>query len=119
MLVEDDPDIGAIATLSLQLDPDLVVVAVPNGQAALDRLGETPRPDLILIDSHLPDMDGVTLSRLISERLTAPIPIAFLTAAVRAVDRERYASTGAIGVIAKPFDPMSLAREVRGLLEAR
>lgn len=118
MLVEDDPDIAAIVSLSLQLDPQLEVIAMPSGRAALDRLSRAPRPDLILIDNHLPDMDGVAFATALAASARARPPIAFLTAAVRPSDRERYDAVGAIAVIAKPFEPTLLASQVRALLGA-
>lgn len=119
MLVEDDPDISAIVTLSLQLDPKLAVITAESGRSALDRLRRAPEPDLILIENHLPDMDGIALAQAINCRRAQPIPFAFLTAAVRVSDHERYTTAGAVGVIAKPFEPTSLAREVRALLAER
>nr|WP_246617280.1 response regulator [Sphingomonas yunnanensis] len=116
MLIEDDPDISAIAVLSLQLDPKLVVITANSGRAALDRLRRAPTPDLILLDNHLPDIEGVALTRAINAGRSQPIAIAFLTASVRACDRERYENAGAIGVLAKPFEPTALALEVRRLL---
>lgn len=118
MLVEDDPDISAIAVLALQLDPTLRVVVASSGENALNLLSDSPLPDVFLVDTQLPDMDGVALARLIAERRSDRVPVAFLTAAVRPADMERYEAAGAAAVFAKPFDPLTLASQVRGLLGA-
>lgn len=116
LLVEDDPDISAITTIALHLDPGFTVTSMRTATDALQHLRLCPRPDLILIDNNLPDMEGVSLVNAIAALLEEPPPIAFITAAHRAADRQRFEAAGAAGVIAKPFDPIGLAAEVRALL---
>src|SRR6202011_1036303 len=71
-------------------------------------------PDLILLDVMMPDMDGpMTLARLQERPQTAAVPVVFMTARAQASELERFLSLGAAGVIAKPFDPMTLAALVR------
>jgi DNA-binding response OmpR family regulator len=116
LLVEDDPDISAIAIMALHLDPNFTVTAMRTGSDAIQHLEHSPRPDIILIDNNLPDMEGVALLQSIKVNMEDAPPIAFLTAAVRSSDVERYTAAGAAGTIAKPFDPISLAAQVRALL---
>ncbi|MBY9063308.1 response regulator [Sphingomonas yunnanensis] len=116
LLVEDDPDISAIAVMALHLDPALTVTPMRTGDDALQHLGSSPKPDLILVDNNLPDMDGVALVKAIKAFVSEAPPIAFFTAAVRSSDIERYEAAGAVGTIAKPFDPVGLAAQVRALL---
>jgi CheY-like chemotaxis protein len=116
LLVEDDPDISAIAVMALHLDPELTVTPMRTGVEALRHLESSPRSDLILIDNNLPDIGGVTLMEAIKASMQDPPPIAFLTAAVRSSDIDRYTAAGAVGTIAKPFDPMGLAAKVRALI---
>ncbi|MBW6526475.1 response regulator [Sphingomonas sp. RHCKR7] len=118
LLVEDDPDISAIVTLALHMAPDFSVVAVPTGGDAINHLSVAPRPDIILIDNNLPDMDGVALASAIRAADPDMPPFAFLTASVRQADHDRFVASGALGVIAKPFDPISLATQVRALLRS-
>ncbi len=118
LLVEDDPDISAIAMMALHLDPDLTVTPMRTGADALHHLRHSPRPDLILTDNNLPDMEGVALARAIKRAMSEPPPIAFLTASVRSADLERYSAAGAVGTIAKPFDPLGLAAQVQALLRS-
>jgi DNA-binding response OmpR family regulator len=118
LLVEDDPDISAIAIMALHLDPGFTVTPMRTGADALQHLSRSPKPDLILADNDLPDMEGVTLVNAIKAAMSEAPPIAFFTASVRLSDIERYTSAGAIGTIAKPFDPIGLAAQVRSLLRS-
>jgi CheY-like chemotaxis protein len=111
MVVDDEPDIREIIAVSLERDPLFVLRGCATGGEALATAVEW-RPDLTLLDVMMPEMDGLTvLARLRADKRTAPIPVVFVTA--RARERERFTAIGAAGVIAKPFDPMELAAEVR------
>ncbi|MEK1854183.1 MAG: response regulator [Phyllobacterium sp.] len=74
-------------------------------------------PDLILLDVMMPGIDGpMTLAALRVETITKDIPVVSITARTQARDVERFLELGAAGVIAKPFDPMALAGDVRKYL---
>jgi two-component system, OmpR family, response regulator len=118
LYVDDDPDIRAIATMSLQLDPSVSVHAVATGEEALAILATNSfQPDAILLDVMMPGMDGVALATAI-RRMPGfdDMPLLFMTARARESDIARYRSVGATGVIIKPFDPLSLASEIRKAL---
>ncbi|MGR8935608.1 MAG: response regulator, partial [Gammaproteobacteria bacterium] len=75
-------------------------------------------PDLILLDIMLPAMDGLAIQDALGKDVqTADIPIVFMTAKVQNEEVEEYRRRGALGVIFKPFNPMTLAGELRELLE--
>ncbi len=94
-----------------------VAVIQSSGTAALQTIIDEPRLSLILIDNSLPDMNGFELVDAIRQVCGDPaLPFAFFTASVRDNDLHRYASAGAIGVISKPFDPLTLAQTVRKLI---
>lgn len=115
LYVDDDPDIREIAALSLGLDPDLHVETLGSGAEALLR-AKAGGLDLILLDVMMPVMDGrTTFSALRALGLEPQVPVAFVTARTQAHEIEQFRALGAIGVIAKPFDPMTLAQEVRAL----
>lgn len=113
LLVEDEPDIRTIAELALGQVGGFEVSAVSSGASALEFLNGT-RPDVILLDVMMPTMDGIETYRRI--RLIAgmaEVPVIFITARVQSSERAEYRQMGAVGVISKPFDPMTLASEVR------
>ncbi|MBN8831777.1 MAG: response regulator [Sphingomonadales bacterium] len=115
LYVDDEADIRTIAELALRLDPDMEVVIAESGEDALKRIGEGRwMPDVALIDMMMPGMSGMELLWLMRQRKdTAAIPVLFVTASARTVEVERYIEAGAVGVIVKPFDPVTLARTVR------
>ena len=119
LYVDDEDDIREIAQMSLELEPEFEVRSCSSGAAALTDAAAW-HPDLILLDVMMPDMDGPeTLKRLAASSQTASIPVAFITARTQTHQVERYLAMGAVGVIAKPFDPLALAGEVRKLLPER
>ncbi|RAZ92921.1 hypothetical protein DPM33_03445 [Mesorhizobium hawassense] len=118
LYVDDEDDIREIAQMSLELDPGFEVRSSASGIEALTAAAAW-QPNLILLDVMMPDMDGPeTLKRLGEAPATASIPVVFITARTQTHEVERYLAMGAVGVIAKPFDPMALASEVRKLLSA-
>jgi CheY-like chemotaxis protein len=116
--VDDEPDIRAVVELSLGLDSSFTVQSCPSGGEGLAAVAECP-PDLILLDVIMPGMDGpTTLARLQENPHTAAIPVVFMTARAQTREIELFLSLGAVGVIAKPFDPMMLAALVRQYVPA-
>lgn len=116
LLVDDEPDIRRIAKLGLGRVGGMEVVEATNGTEALARAKEH-QFDAVLLDVMMPVLDGPsTLARLREDPATAGIPVVFLTAKAIAAEVDRLKSLGAAGVLTKPFDPMTLARELRGVL---
>ena len=113
LYVDDDPDIREIASISLRLDPEIDVRAEGSGAEALVA-ARTWRPDAILLDVMMPTMDGpTTLRHLRNDQATSTIPVIFITARAQSREVDEYLAMGAVAVIVKPFDPMSLAKSVR------
>lgn len=116
LYVDDDDDIREIALMCLTVEPDLDPRGAASGQEALD-LVESWEPDLILLDVMMPGMDGpATLKKLIERRGAKLAPVVFCTARAQARDLSHYSALGAAGVIAKPFDPMSLGKQAKAFL---
>ena len=116
LLVDDEPDIRTIAELSLSQVGGWTTLLASSGAEALE-LAAAHKPDLILLDVMMPEMDGVAaFHALASNDETRRIPVIFMTARVQSHERERYVGFGAAGVIAKPFDPMRLPDDIRGIL---
>lgn len=118
LYVDDEADIREVATFSLELDPGIEVRAVGGGAEAFALLDtDAWRPDVVLLDVMMPDMDGPeVLSRLRQRGDLDGAPVIFITARAQAEERARLIGFGAADVITKPFDPMSLAQDVRAIL---
>lgn len=117
LLVDDEEDIRTIGQICLTRVGGWVTFLAANGEDAL-RIAAVERPDVVLLDVMMPEMDGPTvLARLRANPLTAGIPVVFLTAKVQRGDLGHYVALGARGAIPKPFDPMRLPHEVRRIVE--
>jgi CheY-like chemotaxis protein len=117
MMVEDEPDIQAVARIALEVVGGFQVEMCSSGKEALDKVLQY-NPDLILMDVMMPGMDGPsTLQALRAFPPTASFPVIFMTAKVQSHEVSKYKDIGALGVIAKPFDPMTLAATIRTLWE--
>lgn len=118
MYVEDEPDIREVAAFAFKLDPGIELRAHPSGAAALDALASDPwRPQVILLDVMMPDMDGpTTLDQIRRVAGLENTPAIFITARAQPQERAAFITRGAVGVITKPFDPMTLAADVRSIL---
>ena len=109
LMVEDDPDIQTVAQFALQAIGGFQVQVCGDGRTALEQ-SRSFSPDLILLDVMMPDMDGPTvLKRLRANPCTDHIPVVFMTAKVQPNEITQFLRLGVLDVIAKPFDPMTLA----------
>lgn len=119
LYVEDEPDIQAVARLALEMVGGLTVKCCSSGEEAL-REAPAFAPELILLDVMMPGMDGPgTMKALRGVPSLATVPVVFMTAKVQPQEVAHYTGLGALGVIAKPFDPMTLATQVRAMWGAR
>ena len=117
LYVEDDPDIQVVAQMALEMVGGLTLRSCSSGQEAIAAAAEC-RPDLLLLDVMMPGMDGPgVLAELRKLPNTADAPVIFMTAKVQSSEVAYFKSLGALGVIAKPFDPMQLSQQVRDLWE--
>ena len=118
LLVDDDPLVLLAAGAALRADGDFDVRGADTAATAL-RQAEADPPDVVVCDVQLPDHDGPELlGRLRAGARARDVPVIFLTASASPAEADRLRALGARGVIAKPFDPLALAGEVRRLLRA-
>ncbi len=116
LLVDDEPDIREVAQVSLEMVAGWTVLTAASGGEAIAKAA-AEQPDAILLDVMMPDMDGpATLTALQADVRSQGIPVILLTAKVQTADQRRFAGLAIRGVIAKPFDPMTLAQQVSGIL---
>lgn len=112
LVADDEPRITKLVERTLQSEGFHVVTA-DGGEAAL-RLAEEMRPDVILLDIVMPDLDGIEVMRQLRE--WRPVPVILLTARGATADRARGLDLGADDYVAKPFQPEELAARVRAVL---
>jgi two-component system cell cycle response regulator DivK len=118
LYVEDNPD-NRLLVRRVLLSEDYSLLVATDAMDALNVL-QTARPDLILMDINMPDMDGYTLTAKIKslpgfER----VPILAVTANVMRGDKEKTLEAGCDGYIQKPLDIEQLTREIERFLSRR
>jgi len=117
LLVDDEADIRQIARLALEALGGFQVHECPSGLAAPEAALEF-EPQLILMDVMMPGQDGVETLKALRAMTTIPrIPVVFMTAKVQPQEVSAFRGIGALDVIAKPFDPMTLATTIRSIWE--
>lgn len=115
LVVEDSPTNMELASALLEMAGHRVLKAVDAEQGLTLARGENP--DLILMDMHLPGMDGLTAARLLKDDpATQSIPIVALTASAMRGDEERIRAAGIDGYIAKPLRYKEFLAELGQLL---
>jgi DNA-binding response OmpR family regulator len=114
LVVDDDPDVVEAITLSFGLQwPESSIVPAHSGVEAL-RLFKAERPDVVLLDIGLPDMDGFEVTRQIRER--ADVPILMISARGEEIDKVRGLELGADDYVTKPFGYLELSARIRAVL---
>jgi len=118
LFVEDDPDIQVIAQLALEEVGGFTVHTCSSGHEAV-AAAPAFLPDLVLLDVMMPGMDGPdTLHALRAIPEVGNVPAIFMTARVQTHEVSNYKEMGAVDVIAKPFDPMTLSIVIMSIWEA-
>jgi len=117
LVVEDDPAILANLSRFLRLE-GFEVLTASNGAEGLRAVGEH-RPDLVLSDLLMPEMDGETLlAALRADAGSARLPVIFLTASADRAERDAKLQLGASDYLVKPLDLQQLLAAVRRHLPA-
>lgn len=116
LIIDDEDDIREVAALSLETVAGWEVLTAHSGAAGIVRAAEE-QPDAILLDVMMPGMDGPTVvQELRKNPATQGIPVLLLTAKVQGADQRRFAGLRVAAVLLKPFDPLTLARQVSDAL---
>lgn len=116
LVVDDDDSIREITQIALEAVGGWRVIPADGGVAAL-ALAREHRPDVVLLDVMMPDMDGpTTFRRLQEDPATRDIPVVLLTAKVQVGVKQVWNEIAVAGVISKPFDPMTLHTQVAEIL---
>lgn len=112
LVIDDEPSI--LTSMSKILTPEYLVRVANSGEWALQVVASEPRPDLILLDVMMPEMDGYSvLTRLKENPATENIPVIFVTAMEADADEEKGLSLGAVDYIMKPPSPAILLARIK------
>lgn len=116
LIIDDEEDIRQVAAMSLEAVAGWDVLLANSGSQGIER-ASVAQPDAILLDVMMPEMDGpTTFLKLRAATSTAHIPVLLLTAKVQGADQRRFAGLGVAAVLFKPFDPLTLARQISSVL---
>jgi DNA-binding response OmpR family regulator len=111
LVIDDEPDVLLLCRVNLEHAGHQVLMAA-NGAEGME-LARSERPDVIVLDLMMPQMDGYdVLEQLSGDAGTSGVPVLVLTARTRAEDRMRGWRAGAAGYLTKPFAPVSLTADV-------
>jgi len=115
LLADDSLTIQRVIELTFA-DEDVEVVAVSDGDQAIERLESAP-PDIVLADVGMPGRDGYEVARYVKQSpKLSHIPVVLLTGAFEPIDQTRAAEVGCDGILAKPFEPQLVIGRVKELL---
>jgi len=113
LLVEDEPDIRTIVSVALGDIGGFEIEVCNSGHEVLEVI-QACQPDLLILDVMMPVMDGpTTLQEIRKIAAFKELPVIFMTAKVQAHEVNEYLALGVLGVISKPFDPVTLPQEIR------
>ena len=112
LVADDEPRITKLVAIALS-EEGFRVVTANGGEQALQKAEEV-RPDIVLLDIVMPDLDGIEVMRQLRE--WRPVPVILLTAKGSTADKAQGLDLGADDYVAKPFHPDELAARVRAVL---
>jgi CheY-like chemotaxis protein len=117
LVIDDEDDIRKLTQTCLEIMGGWKVLTASSGSEGI-AVAQTAKPDAILLDVMMPDMDGTsTFQQLQANPATRNIPVILLTARGRFSDRKFYTELGVKGVINKPFNPLKLAAQLAAVLK--
>jgi len=112
LFADDEPDIRTILSLSLGTVGGYAILSCTSGYEVLREVHGFA-PDLILLDVRMPNLSGPeTLIALRKNRMSARIPVVFMTAQSTLGELEQCLIPGLTGLIVKPFNAMTLAKDL-------
>jgi CheY-like chemotaxis protein len=116
LVIDDEADIRELTSLSIRRTTAWQVETAGSGEDGIRSATSRP-PDAILLDVHMPSMDGPsTLRHMQTHPLLANIPIIFFTGNTRPADTEPLSGLGVTAILPKPFDPLTLAGDIASVL---
>jgi DNA-binding response OmpR family regulator len=115
LVIDDERAIRLLCRVNLAAS-GMEVLEAADGREGIE-LARRERPDLVLLDVMMPEVDGWTVARELAEsEETRDIPVVFLTARAEAADKRHGEQLGGVGYLVKPFDPVSIGDYVENVL---
>ncbi|MEK6201961.1 MAG: response regulator [Desulfobulbaceae bacterium] len=119
LIIEDTPDNMKLITFILNKN-GIDTIEAETGKKGVELALAKPRPDFIILDIQLPDIDGDEVLRIIRHsEANGSIPIIAMTSYAMSGDRARLLAAGCNGYIEKPIDPMIVMAQIREILEKK
>ncbi len=119
ILIVDDLPENLMMLINI-LKTNYTVIAATNGAKAIELASQDPKPDMILLDIMMPEMDGYEVCRYLQKDMrTRDIPIIFITAKTEVDDEAKGLELGAVDYIGKPINPAIVRARVRNHLELK
>ena len=116
LIVDREPSHQKIVQTCLKTMGGWEVLLAASSPEGL-HIAEEEQPDAILLEARMPQINGVTfLKKLHSNPATKSIPVIFLTIEPSLTERPKFLQFGAVGAIAKPFDPITLVSKITDTL---
>ncbi|WP_457647967.1 response regulator transcription factor [Profundibacter sp.] len=113
LIIDDDPQIREVVRIGLE-QAGYATLTAGDGAAGLALVGSA-RPDLVVLDIGLPEMDGFEVCRRL--RVQSQVPVLFLSARDEELDRVLGFEMGADDYVTKPFSPRELVARVKAILK--
>ncbi len=118
LVIEDAVENMRLFRAILRLE-DATMLEAYRGAEGIE-IAKSEVPDVILVDMQMPEMDGLTATRLLrADPKTTAIPVIVVTASAMAEDRARAFDAGCSGYITKPVDPVTLGKQIAAFLPPR
>ena len=116
LLIDDEPDVRRVVQTCLEKLAHWTTISAASGAEGLLK-AYTEKPDAIVLDIMMPEMNGyMFLDALLAKPETRSIPVVFLTAKADLSELREYEELGVKGTISKPFNPLTLHREIATVL---
>ncbi len=116
LIIDDEETIQTVVQFGIQMAAGWEVLTASSGFTGI-QTAQTVKPDAILLDVMMPDMDGIaTFKKLQTHPITEQIPVILLTAKAQTAEKRQFNDLGVSGVITKPFNSLDLPEQIARIL---